>query len=456
MKIIDSQPDNLRINPLFSLRNKLAAMLVLASLAAALAVGGTAYWMLMQDFNATVRANAFAHFEADVQAYIGEYGSWDKARHKETFREFVLRNRGVPGQRMLPGGRARPPEQDAMEEGDPPLAGTPKSAIPRRDPPFRFMLLDTNGHVLIGDESRVGHTVGEAILADALPISVNGKVEVLAVPVGTPQLSMQDKAYIDIMRKALLRGLLAAGILAAVLGWLLGSRFGARVRELISAIQSMRTDGELLQKVPVHTRDEMGLLATAFNRMSSELSQAHSALQATNEQVQLQAAQLKELSIRDPLTKMFNRRYFDEQSKLMYEQAIRHDRAFSVMVGDLDHFKLINDNFSHAIGDEVLRRVALILRKNTRGTDVVARYGGEEFAIAFVESTAQQAAMRCEVLRHAIEQYAWHEVHPDLRVTMSMGLCDDTKRGSVEKMLAVADEWLYEAKRGGRNRVVAN
>ena len=152
---------------------------------------------------------------------------------------------------------------------------------------------------------------------------------------------------------------------------------------------------------------------------------------------------------------MFNRRYFDEQSALLYQQAMRHGRAISVMVGDLDYFKSINDDFSHAIGDEVLRRVALILRKNTRSTDVVARYGGEEFVIAFPESTVQQAAIRCEALRAAIEQHTWQEVHPDLRVTMSMGLCDDTKRGSIEKMLAAADEGLYEAKRSGRNRVVS-
>jgi diguanylate cyclase (GGDEF)-like protein len=256
------------------------------------------------------------------------------------------------------------------------------------------------------------------------------------------------------MRKALWGGLLAASALALVMGLLLGSRFGRQVRELISAIESMRGDGELLQQVPVRTRDEMGTLATAFNRMSSELSRAHAALQDTNERVRLQSEQLKELSVRDPLTNMFNRRHFDEQANLLYRQALRHERSFCVMVGDLDHFKAINDNFSHAVGDEVLRRIAEILRTNTRSSDVMARYGGEEFVIAFVESTAEQAAIRCEVLRNAIEHHAWHEVHPDLRVTMSMGLCDDTGRGSVERMLAAADEGLYEAKRSGRNRVV--
>ncbi len=438
------ESDTFRINPLNSLRGKLTVALLLVSLLTALAVGGTAYWMLMQDFNSTVREIAFANFQKDVQAYIGEYGSWGNASRNEHFGEYMARHRNP----------SPPSLREGLGTAMMPRPGTPLGAIPNRNPPFRFMLLDPQGHVLLGERRLEGKPVDEAILQKARPISVNGKVEVLAVPIGSPQLSVQDKAYLDIMRRALLDGLLAACALAVVLGLLLGSRFGARVRELTTAIQSMRADGELLQQVPVHSRDEMGLLAKAFNRMSSELSQAHTALRMTNEQVQQQSEQLKELSIRDPLTLMFNRRYFDEQSRLLYEQAHRHNRPMCVMVGDLDHFKTINDDFSHAIGDEVLRRVAEILRVNARSSDVMARYGGEEFVITFVESTAEQAAVRCEVIRSAIEHHAWHEVHPDLRVTMSMGLCDDMKCGSVEKMLAAADESLYEAKRSGRNRIV--
>ena len=436
---------NLRVNPLYSLRSKLTIMLLFASLMAALAVGGTAYWLLMQDFNATVRENAFTHFQADVQAYIGQYGSWEQAQRMEAFNDFVLRRGSGPGNGF-------PPEQDAMQSRRAPPQG---QVIPFRAPPFRFLLIDPQGHVLHSDgEFRQGHMVSDDILHEARPISVNGKIEVLAAPLGMPRFSAQDRAYIDIMRKALLDGMIAASILAIVMGLLLGSRFGARVRELTTAIQSMRTDGEMLQQVPVHTNDEMGVLARAFNRMSSELSLAHTELKKTTRQVQKQAEQLKELSIRDPLTQMFNRRYFDEQAELLFQQAVRNNRPFSVMVGDLDHFKSINDNFSHAVGDEVLRRVAAVIGENTRRTDIVARYGGEEFVVAFVESTADQAAVRCEALRSAIEQYPWQEVHLNLRVTMSMGLSDDTRQGNVEKMLAAADAGLYEAKRTGRNRVV--
>jgi diguanylate cyclase (GGDEF)-like protein len=434
---MDQTPAKSRVSPFYSLRAKLTLTLLFASLMAALAVGGTAYWLLMRDFNATVRADAFEYFKADVQAYVSQYGSWEKAQQAESFDEFEARRHsgnGVPGSEGGPSqGQVHPP-------------GAPS---------FHFLLLDPGGHVMNSESGfRLGHAVSDEVLRQAHPITVNGQVVVLAVPRGTPRLSARDQAYVDIMRKALLGGMMAASALAIIMGLLLGSRFGARVRELISAIQSMGTNGNMLQQVPVHTNDEMGVLARAFNRMSSELSLAHSELKKTARQVQLQAEQLKELSIRDPLTQMFNRRYFDEQAGLLLRQALRNGRPFSVMVGDLDHFKSINDNFSHAVGDEVLRRVAAVIGENTRHTDIVARYGGEEFVIAFVESTAEQALQRCEALRGAIERYPWQEIHLNLRVTMSMGVSDDTSQGNVEKMLAVADAGLYEAKRSGRNRIV--
>ena len=125
-----------------------------------------------------------------------------------------------------------------------------------------------------------------------------------------------------------------------------------------------------------------------------------------------------------------------------------------MVVCDLDFFNQINDRYSHSIGDEVLRRVAQLLKNKTRGSDVIARYGGKEFVIACVDSTLAQTARRCEELRRQIEIYSWHELHPDLKVTVSMGLSDALSPPSVEKMLAEADARLYEAKNGGRNRIM--
>jgi len=124
------------------------------------------------------------------------------------------------------------------------------------------------------------------------------------------------------------------------------------------------------------------------------------------------------------------------------------------MIGDIDFFKQVNDRFSHAVGDAVLKEIATILLAATRTTDLVARYGGEEFVIAFVETPQAEAEALCERLRQAIEDHSWAAIDPKLSVTMSMGLCGDLSIGSAEAMLSAADQCLYMAKEQGRNRVV--
>lgn len=201
----------------------------------------------------------------------------------------------------------------------------------------------------------------------------------------------------------------------------------------------MQKNGELEQQVPVRSNDEIGELASAFNSMSGRLAEAH--------------RELRELSIRDPLTQLYNRRYFNEQCEKLYQQACRYDHPLTVMVGDLDHFKHINDSLSHAVGDDVLRHIGELLLAHSRTSDIVSRHGGEEFVIAFAETSLEQATKHCEALRKAIESHPWHLIHPELHVTMSMGLSDLRAAGSVEKMVNEADCRLYAAKAGGRNRI---
>ena len=401
------------------LRSKLTVTLLLTSMVSAAMVGGIAYWLLMRDFRQSVMDTAFANFQADVSAYLETYGSWAEAERSEPFARFVQRRR-QPLRGFPP-----PPPNDMMLSH-------------RSRPPFRFLLLNPDGNVLKeGGDFVVGEQAPPALLRTARPISVNGKVAVLAVPLGDPNLSPQDLAYLTAMRRALIMGFFAAGSLAVLLGLVFGRRMSATLDELTEAIHTMRMQRELRQQVPVRRNDEIGILATAFNEMSSELAATHD--------------ELRELSICDPLTGLYNRRHFNEQAARLYEQAARYNHPLTVMVGDLDHFKQINDRHSHAVGDEVLRRVGALLRKHTRKSDIVARYGGEEFIIAFPETPLTQAAARCEHLRRLIEEAPWHEVHPDLRVTMSMGLSDNLDVGSVERMLDLADGLLYAAKHAGRN-----
>ncbi len=422
-----------------NLRAKLTITLLITGLATAATVGGVAYWMLMRDFRQSALNEAFDNFSGEIVRYISTYGSWNQASRQEPFHRFVTRTR-VPVQAQ-PGKNAfHPPPDVTIDRGG--------------APPFLFMILDPQGKVLKPAEGyQTGQYVSDRVRENALPIWINNEVEVLASPIGHPNLTQRDKGYLAAMRQSLVTGILFAIVLSLLIGLVVARRIGVSLKELTVAIRAMENNGELEQRVPVRSSDEIGVLSEAFNRMSRELSKAHSKLRQTNETIHAQAAQLLELSTRDPLTEIYNRRHFKEQATRLYDQAVRYKHPFSVMVGDLDHFKLVNDTYSHATGDDVLRKVAQLLAMNTRKTDIVARYGGEEFVVAFAESSLQQAAQCCEELRLCIETYHWQEIHPDLRVTMSMGISDNLSLGSLELLMAEADRRLYEAKRRGRNRL---
>ena len=143
-------------------------------------------------------------------------------------------------------------------------------------------------------------------------------------------------------------------------------------------------------------------------------------------------AQLEKQNKEDGLTGLFNRRYLDQRLAEEFRRAQRHRRSLAVALADLDYFKRINDRLSHAVGDEVLRNVARIFRANVRETDVVARYGGEEFALMFLEMDMAGAARR-DKIRQAVEDYDWRRIHPELAVTISIGVSDDA---SVSRMSA--------------------
>jgi len=135
--------------------------------------------------------------------------------------------------------------------------------------------------------------------------------------------------------------------------------------------------------------------------------------------------------------------------------AVRGVQPLSVMICDLDDFKRINDTFSHAVGDQVLRAVAALLRQNVRQSDVVARFGGEEFVVLFPATTLEQAAAAGEKLRALVREWPWHTMAEGLAVTISAGVAGAEAQPTPEKLLSAADARLYEAKRRGKDCVVA-
>lgn len=187
-------------------------------------------------------------------------------------------------------------------------------------------------------------------------------------------------------------------------------------------------------------------------RRESELHQLRSQeLTVLNERLQSQTNLLDRQAREDDLTGLANRRHLEEYAAAAFHRARDRGEALTLVIADIDEFKTINDRFSHALGDSVLRIVANILRSYCRTGDLAARYGGEEFVLVLSNTKATGAWKVCERIRLAVKQYAWESVHPELKVTISLGLNDDLATENHERVLALADERLYEAKRSGRN-----
>jgi diguanylate cyclase (GGDEF)-like protein len=163
-----------------------------------------------------------------------------------------------------------------------------------------------------------------------------------------------------------------------------------------------------------------------------------------------------EMAVRDGLTAAYNRRYFDERMESEFAFALRHGSALCVLLIDIDYFKRVNDSHGHHGGDEVLRRVSAVLRSGVRAEDVVARYGGEEFAVIARGIDVAGARMFAERVRSMVERTHIEWEGARIAVTASVGLAHNHSGPALnkpERLVLAADNALYAAKDGGRNRV---
>ncbi len=176
---------------------------------------------------------------------------------------------------------------------------------------------------------------------------------------------------------------------------------------------------------------------------------------------QQQMAELEEWATLDALTGVANLRHFHHLAGLELDHAYRMGRAISVLVLDIDHFKAINDQWGHAVGDEALKAFATACRKALREPDIMGRIGGEEFAVALPNTRTDEAQMIAERLRRQVEAVSLPLAQGEtVRFTVSIGVAtsmptarNSAKRPDIRSLLALADAALYRSKAGGRNRV---
>lgn len=166
---------------------------------------------------------------------------------------------------------------------------------------------------------------------------------------------------------------------------------------------------------------------------------------------------LELLSITDGLTKLNNHRYLQDELARAFEEAQRYERPLSLAMIDIDFFKKVNDTYGHAVGDDVLKRVAKLYRESVRSTDLVARYGGEEFAVMMPETNLEDGITFAEKIRNMIESTPLETQIGPLSITVSVGVASvpHTRIHTAKELIVAADKALYRAKRGGRNQVQA-
>src|SRR5437868_15342353 len=161
---------------------------------------------------------------------------------------------------------------------------------------------------------------------------------------------------------------------------------------------------------------------------------------------------VRQLAYIDGLTGIFNRRFFELRISEEFERSRRFQNGMAVIMVDIDHFKRLNDEFGHLLGDEVLRQVSSIFHQQLRKIDVVCRYGGEEFAILLSQTNLQHAVAVAEKLRRLVE--TWQFPGVPRPVTISAGAATYPDHGTTrDDLVKAADAGLYAAKQAGRNRV---
>ncbi len=165
--------------------------------------------------------------------------------------------------------------------------------------------------------------------------------------------------------------------------------------------------------------------------------------------------QLRELSVRDSLSGLFNRRYMEETFDREILRAIRKQQSLSVIMTDIDGFKVINDSVGHVLGDKVLVKVSHFLMQNIRASDVACRYGGDEFCLIMPDCSLEEGNRRADALRAKMETIPFNQEEDGIeKVTLSFGVAALPDNGMTrEELLNAADSALYSAKRAGRNRV---
>lgn len=234
---------------------------------------------------------------------------------------------------------------------------------------------------------------------------------------------------------------------AILLAFLISRYITRSIAKLTHGVRQV-ANKDFTVKVDVQSKTEIGELADTFNQMVDQLN-------VHRKRIEKQQKKLELLARTDALTGLNNHGYFMEKLTHEVQQAARDGSPLSVMILDLDDFKRVNDTYGHPVGDRVLLKIAEVIEKHMRSTDITARYGGDEFCVALPNTTVQGARVLARKLREEIADKVFSvDGEAAFHITCSIGLAKfhkDMKNSLV--ILKFADQALYKAKSAGRNRV---
>ncbi len=245
-------------------------------------------------------------------------------------------------------------------------------------------------------------------------------------------------------------GILAATVLLLIAAWYGAEFFVLRkTRALLVAASRVRA-GDLSARTGLrHDGEELSQVGEAFDEMTHALQQRDTELKRALQD-------LKEQAITDPLTGLLNRRYLREFLPREMQRAARNKVSLALIMIDVDYFKRVNDTFGHEAGDLVLRELAELLKNTIRASDIACRFGGEEFMLVLPEASLEGAREKAEAVRASVRKLDLKfQDKPIGRITASLGVAlFPAHAEDADSLMRVADEALYHAKGGGRDRVV--
>lgn len=243
------------------------------------------------------------------------------------------------------------------------------------------------------------------------------------------------------------------------------------LRKLTKAVSQYDPKENNFSLKRTHRVDEVGVIHNAIIDMVDKINSHTKVLDDLNysleekivertQELQKVNEELEKLSITDPLTKVSNRRHFENYVGEIWNLSVRTNINISLVMCDIDHFKAVNDTYGHLVGDEVLKNVAKTIQKSLRrSTDLVARYGGEEFVVVLCDTDLAAVKELCmeiaENLKHRNNFKIGEKIIEPFTMSFGISSMRSTKEHSYTDLLQVADEALYKAKANGRNQIVA-